>query len=85
MTSAENYFSFSVDVGQEFDSWCIAYAQQSNTVIYSDENGNTVPTTVYTGGEITLACNNTSAYYVRKNATTETIYVNMSNTNLKGV
>lgn len=69
----------------EFDSWCIAYNYDTTQEIFSDENGDTVTQDVFTGGEITLACNNDSAYYESKNQTSEQIYITISDTNLKGV
>lgn len=70
----------------EFDSWCIAYVPKTTeNKPYSDENGNVVYLPEITGGEITLACNNDSAYYASKNQTTERIYITISQTNLKGV
>lgn len=76
-----------VDVSSyEFDSWCIAYPLVTKSdVIYSDEDGNTYSSTEFTGGEITIACNNDSVYYSDNNKFAEQIYITPSNTNLKGV
>jgi hypothetical protein len=65
-----------------FSNWCIAYEQTTETVTYSDEDGNTVEIPTVTGGEIVLACNNNSGSY--SDGTIE-FFVTTSNTNLKGV
>jgi len=85
LTVNDNNFVFDFSTIPEFDSWCVAYTYKTTQEIFSDENGDTVTQDVFTGGEITLACNNDSEYYASKNQTTEQIYITISDTNLKGV
>ncbi|MEE1279592.1 MAG: hypothetical protein UHH95_02030, partial [Oscillospiraceae bacterium] len=77
-------FTFNL-VPYAFTSWCIAYEPKTVTTTYSNEDGETEEISTTIGGEIVLACNNSSEYYQEQNKTGEAIYISTSNTNLKGV
>jgi hypothetical protein len=82
----ENAIGFAFDIIPiAFSSWCIAYEPTTVTTTYSNEDGETEEISTTIGGEIVLACNNSSAYYQEQNKTSETIYISTTNTNLKGV
>lgn len=86
LTVNTNSFEFDFSTIPEFDSWCIAYyLKTTDNEPYTDENGDTQYITTVTGGDITIACNNGSAYYASKYQTKEQIYITISDTNLKGV
>lgn len=86
MNISNDNIEFAIPQNIAFDSWCIAYGLEvSDEQPYADENGDTISLTTTTGGEITIACNNGSAYYASKNQTEEQIYITISDTNLKGV
>jgi hypothetical protein len=77
-----NALSINVSLIPDFTSWCIAFDTEKTTNTYSDEDGNEIPITTTTGGEILLICNKSKAEYGTQ--TTDTIYFTPTKTNLIG-
>lgn len=68
----------------QFDAWAIAYAPTSETMtVYNEDTGENEDITITKGGEILIACNNGSDYYLSKGNYTESLYVSAYSDKLK--
>ena len=60
----------------EYNSWCIAYPVTSETkMVYNEDTGEEEETTIYSGGEILIACNHSKDYYINNNIEFDFIYI----------
>ncbi len=60
----------------EYNSWCIAYPVTEETkMVYNEDTGEEEETTIYSGGEILIACNHSKDYYIDNNIEFDYIYI----------
>lgn len=79
-----DYIMFSLPQNSQFDAWAIAYAPTSETMtVYNEDTGENEDITITKGGEILIACNNGSDYYLSKGNYTESLYVRAYSDKLK--
>ena len=60
----------------QYKSWCIAYPVTEETrTVYNEDTGKNEDVTIYAGGEILIACNNSKDYYINNNKSFDYIYI----------